>query len=46
VQNCEGVGGPRLASDGNQHAASSDKRLENPTVVRLKTDTAHRPGEA
>src|SRR3954469_7331634 len=41
----ERVGRSGLAVDGDQDPASGNERLENPTVMSLETDTAHRAGK-
>src|SRR5213075_1785660 len=46
VQQRERIGRARLAVDGDENTASARQRLEDPAVVRLKTGTAHRAGDA
>src|SRR5882762_221720 len=40
------IGRARFASDGDEDATSASQCLEDPTVVRLKTDTTHGAGES
>jgi hypothetical protein len=42
----QGIGRPRLAVNSHHDAAPRDQRLEDPAVMGLKTDPAHRAGKA
>ena len=45
MENRERVSRARLAANRDQHAAAGGQRLEDPGVVRLKSDAAHRAGQ-
>src|SRR5205823_5786039 len=45
MQQRERVGRARLIADRDEDSAASGERLENPAVVRLKSDAPHRAGE-
>ena len=45
VQQREGIRGSRFAPHRDEDATPAGKRLENPAVVRLKSDATHRAGQ-
>jgi hypothetical protein len=46
MQNGQGIGRSRLASNGDENAAATGEDLENAAVVCLKSDAAHRARNA
>src|SRR5262245_61703519 len=46
MEDCERIRGAWFAADCDQHAAPPHQRVENASVVRLKSDASHGAGNA